>query len=379
MTNYTISVPQQKLDDLHDRLARTRYPNVPPGADGHGLALDRVVELVEAWQRFDWRAVEDRLNRYPQRIVDVDGVPIHLLHAPGSGGLPIVLLHGWADSFFGLLGLVEPLIAAGHDVVVPSLPGYGFSGQPEEKLTVPKVAEIVDAAVGQLGIERYAVHGGDWGSAVAEQLALAHTDHVAAIHLNDVPYYHQFMVDPSEATDEAERSFLAGNADWGDKGGYVGIQSTQPLTLAYGLADSPVGLLAWVGEKMHAWTDRQPLVDDVLTQVSIYWFGNTIWSSMRLYAESMDDWDGDGDWATGSSDGAWGDGDDAGASWLPQVTIPAAFALHPSDISTPPRVFAERFFTDIRRFSLMPAGGHFAAREEPAALAAEIVDFLRSL
>lgn len=395
MVPFAIDIPQTDIDDLHERLARTRFPNVPDGAEGHGFPLETVRTLVERWQEFDLRRLESRLNELPQLVTEVDGQPVHVIHARSgqpAGALPVVLLHGWADTFYGVHRLIAPLTAAGHDVVVPTLPGYGFSGQPSEPMSASSVAEVIASVVAGLGVERYAVHGGDWGGAVAEQLALTHPERVAAIHLLDVPYHHQFMVEPADAVDDAERAFLdAAHGDWDSKGGYVAIQSTQPLTLAYGLADSPVGLLAWLGEKYEAWCDTAPDPDDVLAQVSLYWFTNTIWSSMRLYAEGMSGWDdGDGHDTSGgdesasggwgAADGAWS-GEEADASgWMPTVQVPAGFALHPQDIGVPPKVFAERFFTDVRRFTLMPQGGHFAAfLEQPGALADEIVTFLRDL
>lgn len=398
MTSYQIFVRQSDIDDLRARLARTRLPNVPEAANGHGFPLTTMTALLAKWREFDWRAVERRLNELPQQILEIDGVPVHVVVERAerdSDALPVVLLHGWPDTFFGVHRLIAPLVAAGHDVIVPSLPGYAFSGQSAAAMTTASIAETIDTVVRKLGIERYAVQGGDWGGAIAEQLALTRPERIAAIHLTDVPFHHQFMIEKSDASDDAEREFLESNEDWGAEGGYAAIQSTQPLTLAYGLADSPAGLLAWIGEKYAAWTDREPDVDDVLTQASIYWFSNTIWSSMRLYAEGANGWDDVHDtqsWGgdfegveplgrAGSDIGnEWGQAGDAESAWTaPVCAIPAGFAMFPADINPAPRVFAERFFSDIRRFSLMPAGGHFAAREEPAALAFEIIQFLAPL
>ena len=403
-TRFEIFIPPNQIDDLQYRLAQTRFPNVPNGSDGKGFSLREVKILVKRWKsEYNWRTVERQLNELHHELVDVGGEAVHVVHERGGDRLPVVLLHGWPDSFFGMHRLIPPLTGAGHDVVVPSLPGYGFSSQPDEAISVEQVATTIDAVLTGLGHQRYAVHGGDWGSALAEQLALSRPERVAAVHLLDVPYHHQFMVDTQDAKDDAERAFLTAVEDWGDTAGYVAIQSTQPLTLGYGLADSPAGLLSWIGEKYTAWTDRQPDPDDVLTQASIYWFTNTIYSSMRLYAEGMDAWDAweaDGtdratgdtaNWSadasapeeyTGATSATQGGAASSGAAedWSALAcTVPAGFALHPADIATPPRVFAERFFADIRRYSVMPAGGHFAAMEEPEALAAEVVAFLADL
>ena len=187
------------------------------------------------------------------------------------------------------------------------------------------------------------------GSALAEQLALSRPERVAAVHLLDVPYHHQFMVDTQDAKDDAERAFLTAVEDWGDTAGYVAIQSTQPLTLGYGLADSPAGLLSWIGEKYTAWTDRQPDPDDVLTQASIYWFTNTIYSSMRLYAEGMDAWDADG------TDRATGDA----ANWAADASAPEG--VHRSHVGDAGRSDLLR-----RRGGLVGSGVHRSGRGSPS-------------
>lgn len=374
MTTFQITVPPSALDDLSDRIGRTRLPDIPDGHTGKGFDITVVRDLLAAWQTFDWRAVEDRLNAFENHILTVDDIPVHLLRARGGDRVPVVVLHGWADSIIGVSSLIEPLTSAGHDVIIPSPPGYPNSGQPVGEMSTESSAAAIAGALERLDVPRYALHGGDWGSALAEQIALNFSDRVAGIHLNDPGFHHMFAVEPEDASDEAERVFLSGRDSFDDASGYVAIQSTQPLTLAYGLADSPVGLLAWLAEKRWAWTDRTPATDDVLALATYMWCTNSIYSSMRLYAEGMGDW---------SDESAWGDEGDAwdgGTSWeSPVCEVPSAFAIMPRDIMQPPRSFCERFFSDIRRFTLMPSGGHFAAADEPEALAVDIIEFLASL
>lgn len=400
-TETRLRIPASELAALRERLASTRLPNVPEGSDPKGFPLARVRTLLEAWPTFDWEAVESRLDAYEQHLVPADGVPVHVLRARGGDRVPVVVLHGWADSLLGPVHLIPHLTAAGHDVVIPTPPGYGISGQPAAEMSVESSAETIAQALAELGIDRYALHGGDFGAALAEAIALAHPDRVVGIHLTDPSFAHAFAVDAADAKDDAERAFLQAAADWTETSGYFAIQSTQPLTLAYALADSPVGLLAWLAEKRWAWTDRDPSIDDVLGLATLYWCTGTAYSSMRLYAEGMGDWS-DESWGDDAAGGTWGGeadatgdaapwgadadadsegswGADAGGWQAPVCQVPAAFAIMPSDILQHPRSFCERFYGDIRRFTLMPAGGHFATADEPEALSADIVAFLADL
>ncbi|MGH8775088.1 MAG: epoxide hydrolase family protein [Jiangellaceae bacterium] len=382
---FTIDVPQTELDDLRDRLARVRWPNTTDDAsDQHGVPVDLVRRLVEHWRDgYDWRRHEADLNRMAHGIREVRGLRIHHLHerADRGGRVPAVLLHGWPDSFYRYHLVVPRLVAAGHDVVVPSLPGYTFSDQPDGPMTVEDVAEVVHELVVGLGYDRYAAHGGDWGSAIAERLALTYSEAVLALHLTDVPYQHQFMLDRAEISD-AERAFLEAGDAWAEKASYFTVQSSDPTTLAYGLSDSPVGLAAWLLDKFRAWSDREPDLDQAITQVMLYWHTNTIRSSMRLYAEGLGSWDDDATWGEGESEGldadSWSGQHDA-RDWAGDVvSVPSAFALFPHDIGVPPREYAERFFA-VERFTLMPRGGHFGALEEPELLAEDLIAFLASL
>ncbi|WP_435737759.1 epoxide hydrolase family protein [Cellulosimicrobium sp. PMB13] len=389
---FTIDVPQPVLDDLRERLARTRWPSEPE-SDGwaRGTELATVRRLAAYWaDGYDWRAQEARLNRLQHVVATVDGREVHAIHerAVRPDAPALLLLHGWADSFHrydhvvDLLTGRDPAVgpdAIVFDVVVPSLPGFDYSEQPDAgTFSGTQSAEVVASLMAGLGYHRYLVHGGDWGSVVAQEVARAHPDQVAGLHLTDVPFPNLFLVDRETASDAEQAMFAAIDAWSANHGGYVAIQSTRPLTLSYGLSDSPVGLAAWLVDHFAYLSETMPSDDDLLTNVMLYWVGNSVRSSMRLYNEGPDaDWgdeSGAESWgsADGEADAGWaGEGDDA--AWSARLEVPTAFACFPRDIAQPPREYAERFF-DVRRFATMPRGGHFAALEEPRL----VVDDLRA-
>ncbi len=375
---FRIAVPQGVLDDLRDRLARVRWPDEVAGAgwdDGTDPGYLRC--LVDYWRDgFDWRTQEARLNAFAHFRVDIDGLGLHFIHERGQGPdpLPLVLTHGWPDSFWRMLKLL-PLLTdpAAHggdpadafDVIVPSLPGYGFSDRPRARgMNAARIAALwARLLTGELGYARFAAHGGDLGSGVTKQLALNHAAALVGIHLTDVPYPYRFAV-PREGVSDAERAYFAARERWQlAEGGYALVQGTRPQTLAYGLNDSPAGLAAWVVEKFRAWSDcdgdveRRFTRDELLTNLTIYWATETIGSSFRLYHEARAN-----------------PPDDAGR----RTTVPTGIAIFPRDIVPAPREFAERFF-DVRRWTAMPRGGHFAALEEPELLAADLRAFFRPL
>ncbi len=372
---FTVNAPDATLRDLSSRIRRTRWPN-EPSADGwaKGTPLAFMRELADYWvDGYDWRAVERRLNGFDQYLARVDGGDVHFVHhASGrADAVPIVLLHGWADAFTSYLGvamrLAEPAPDPSFHVVVPSMPGFGFSSPPPlGQMTPTQAASAVAAVMDQLGYSRYAVYGGDWGSVVAQELARNQPDRIIGLQLADVPFGNYFMVDREQASPD-ERGFLDALERWGaTESGYVSIQSTRPLTLAYGLSDSPIGLAAWILEHHHRYADAMPSNDDLITTVMTYWLSNSIHSSTRLYGE----WEGEGevDWDTA----------DAGGGWGGRIEVPTAIAQFPRDLASPPRELAERFF-DVRRFTSMERGGHFAALEVPDLLATEIRAFVADL
>lgn len=373
-TMQMISVTDTELDELRARLLNTRWPTAWPlsGWDA-GTEAGELRRLVEYWMTdYDWRVHEAAINALPSSLVDLDGTAVHYLRWEGErpGALPIVLTNGWPSSFLELTGLADRLATPsryGGDavdaftVIVPSLPGFAFSPQRPSLTDTPQTHELWHRLMhDELGFERYGAHGGDLGAGIASRLAEAHPEEVVGIHLmaiaNPVTY------DAATLTPE-EKDYLHSLEDWAAReGGYQHQQSTRPLTLSYGLADSPTGLLAWILEKFRAWSDCGGDVsarfsdDFLLTQASLYWFTRTISTSFRPYYEY-------GAGMTGR---------------VKRVTVPTALALFPADLSHPPRSWAERTY-NITRYTRMPNGGHFAAHEEPGLLAHDITEFFRGL
>ena len=375
---FHVAVPQDALDDLRARLSRTRWPDALVG-DGWDAGTDRdyLRERAGYWRdRFDWRAQEQVVNRFAHFRADVDGLGVHFIHERGRGPqpLPLLLTHGWPDSFLRMLKviplLVDPAAHGGSaddafDVVVPSLPGYGFSDQPGEVFGAQHAAAVLAELMTKgLGYDRFAAQGGDIGSQVTEQLARKHARHLVGIHLTDVPTAHVFAVDEDDLSAK-ERAFVKAGKAWAlEEGAYAHEHATKPQTLAFALNDSPAGLASWIVEKFRAWSDcggkveRRFTKDELLANVTLYWLTGTIGSSFLPYYAATHD----------PAPGAGTRVDD----------VPAGMAMFPKDIAPAPREFAERIF-DVRRWTEMPRGGHFAALEEPELLADDIRAFFRPL
>jgi len=319
---------------------------------------------------------EARLNQFAHYRANLDGVGIHFIHERGTGPnpLPIILTHGWPDSFVRMLKII-PLLTdpANHggdaadsfDVVVPSLPGFGFSDHPRERgMTQQRIAALwAQLMTGELCYRHFAAHGGDMGSGVSQRLALDHAASLVGIHLSDIPFRLMAAI-PREELSDAERVYVDRGQAWlMREGAYAMLQGTKPQTLAYGLHDSPVGLAGWIVEKFRSWSDCDGDVetrftkDELLTNMTIYWATNTINSSFQLYYE-----------------GRTNPPQDAGK----HTEVPTGIAMFPKDIIPAPRDAAERFF-NVRRWTEMPRGGHFAAMEEPALLAEDLRAFFRPL
>jgi pimeloyl-ACP methyl ester carboxylesterase len=375
---FAIDIPQADLEDLGRRLGHARWPEAIVGDWSDGTDLAYMRELIAYWHDgFDWRAQEARLNAFPQFLVSVDGSDVHVVRVRGNGPapLPLVVSHGWPGSFVEMLDLVprlaDPQRFGGDprdafDVVVPSLPGYGFSEKPPAPGTTPAV--IADKWAGlmtALGYQRFGAQGGDWGSAVSTYLGIGHPERVVGVHLNYV--MRGFLpsrgdlgatAHPDELTylDSVDRWYAA-------EGGYSHLQATKPQTLAYALTDSPVGLAAYIVEKFRTWSDCDGTIervfskDTLLTNIAIYWFTRTIGPSMHLY------WERQRLPLEGPS--------------VPPA-VPFALAAFPKELTTPPRRLLERVFR-VDRYTSMPRGGHFAALEEPERLAADIREFFRPL
>jgi pimeloyl-ACP methyl ester carboxylesterase len=338
------------LDDLATRLRATRRIPLPEGVGwSRGTDADYLTDLLASWVDFDWRAQEERLRALPWVRTGTVECGLRSIRTGAAGAAPtVVLLHGWPDSFLRF-ERVLPLLGD-LDVVVPCLPGYPYA----DVLTTPgmsaaQMARVVAGSLAELGVERYVVSGGDVGSSVAEHLAAQQPEHVAALHLTDVPYTHLFSVDPDQLS-APERDFLAAGQRWQmSEGAYALEQTTKPHTLAAGLGDSPVGLAAWIVEKLRGWSDCGGDVEtvwsreEVLTWITLYWVTGSIGTSFSPYVDHEQGPD--------------------------RVDVPTAVTVFPHDLVPAPRVFGERFF-DVRSWDERPSGGHFGAWEQPEAFAA---------
>ena len=377
-TPFRLHVADSEIADLRARLARTRFPDQAPGAAwAYGTDVGYLQRLVAYWHdRFDWRAAEARLNALPQFKVPLHGIDLHYVHVEGKGPspCPLLLSHGWPGSVFEFLDIVprltDPARFGGDPrdaftVVAPSLPGYGLSfAAGQERFGIERIADcFADLMTGVLGHRRFAAQGGDWGAFATSRLGVVHADKLIGIHLNLLTVRR----DPKMLTDPTpeERQYLGELEVWlKEETGYQWIQGTRPQTLAFGLTDSPAGLAAWIVEKFRAWSDCGGDVESVFTKdqlladISLYWFTGAIGSSFWPYYARMH--------------GPWP---------IPQhgVGVPMGYAAFPREIVRPPRSIAETMYTDIRRWTVMERGGHFAAMEQPEALAREIVEFFRPL
>ncbi len=383
MKPFSIAVPDPVLLDLRARLRSTRWPNQLEGAGwDYGTELGYLQELCGYWHdSFDWRAQEARLNRWEQFTEEIDGENIHFLHARSreEGALPLVITHGWPGSIVEFTKVIEPLRdPAAHGgrpgdafhVVCPSLPGYAFSGPTRSRGWSPsRVARAWASLMGRLGYPRYGAQGGDWGSVVTTQLARLDPEHVCGIHLNMVIAGQPEGFDLARLT-PAEQRALADAAAFGrDGSGYMQIQSTRPQTLGYALDDSPAGLAGWIVEKFRAWSDcadasgerdveRAFTRDELLTNVTIYWVTRTASSSVRLYCEARRS--------------------EELAAPPRRTLVPTGCAIFPGEILRPPRAWAEAAY-DVRRWTELPRGGHFAAMEEPELFVEDVRAFFREL
>lgn len=377
---FKIDVPEATLEDLKRRLDRTRWPDEIPGSGwNYGSNLAYVKELVDYWRTsFDWRAQEEALNRMPQFLANVGGSDIHFVHEKGKGPnpMPLVITHGWPGSFWEMQKILPMLTdpashggdaADAFDVVLPSLPGYGFSGRPQQPgMHVFNVADLwAELMTEGLDYPRFAAQGGDWGAAVTSRLGFSHPDKLVGIHITLIVGSPSLRDPESRPLSETEQAFTGEQRRWRqDEGGYGHIQGTKPQTLSYGLNDSPAGLASWIVEKFRSWSDcegdleKRFSKDELLTNITIYWVTQTINSSTRFYYEfSHKPW-------------RFGPGE--------RVNVPCAVALFPEEINSPPREWVERTH-NVQRWTEMPHGGHFSAAEEPQLLAEDIRGFFRPL
>ncbi len=375
------SVPSYppELDDLRERLARTRWPDqIPDSGWEYGVDLGFLQQICDYWRnQFDWTRQVEKLSEFHHYRCEVDGLGIHFIHERGKGHspIPLILTHGWPGSFIEMLPilplLTDPATNGGDpadsfDVVIPSLPGFGFSDQPVRPgVNSFRVAELWAGLMGELGYDRFGAQGGDIGAGVSTILGLRHAHRIIGVHLNYLPGSYKPWLEGAPDLAPEEREFGGTVARWfEERGAYAHLQGTRPDTAAYGLNDSPAGLAAWILEKFREWSDcggdlyRKFNRDDLLTNVTLYWMTKTIGSSFRLYFENR------------KAPLQFGRGD--------FVRPPCAFARFPKEISAPPREWVERGY-NIQHWVEMPRGGHFAAFEEPELLAQDIREFFRPL
>jgi microsomal epoxide hydrolase len=380
---FRVAVGDDVLADLRARLERVRWPDEIPGSEGtwaYGTDLGYLRGLVDYWRDgFDWRAQEKAINEFPQFMATVGDVDVHFLRVEGQGPapLPLLLCHGWPGSFWEFSRIIPLLTdparfggdpADAFTVVAPSLPGYGFSFRPgQRRCSIEAMGAILgELMTSVLGYGRFGVQGGDWGAGVVTRVAERHPEAVAGLHVNLL--FTRPGIKPGqegEATEE-ERAAQAMLDRWFKEGtGYQWIQGTRPQTLAYALTDSPVGLAAWIVEKFQGWSDCHGDVesrfskDFLLTNVMIYWVTGAIGSSFWPYY-------------------AVRHGEPALAADGRRIPVPAAHARFPREIIQVPRSWAESVY-DLRRWTVMDSGGHFAAAEEPEALATDLRAFFREL
>ncbi len=354
MTPFRLSVDERELEDLKARLARTRFPDEPPlEAWATGTSLAWLRELVQYWQEgFSWAAQQERINSLRQYRTSIGGIDLHFIHEPSPepGAMPLLLLHGWPGSIVEFLELI-PLLRGPFSVVAPSLPGFTLSFRPgQPRLGVEEMAEAFAELMQRLGYERFAAQGGDWGAFIASRLGAKHPQRLLGIHLNMLAVRR----DPKHpAGNDEEAAYVAQLKEWlREETGYQAIQGTKPQTLAYALSDSPAGLAAWIGEKFRAWSDRPIERDAMLANISLYWLSGAIGSSFwPYYARLHRGWPFD------------------------TVGVRTGYAEFPKEILRPPRSLASRTYTRLERWTVMARGGHFAALEEPQALAREVREF----
>ncbi|MDO3694643.1 epoxide hydrolase [Wenyingzhuangia sp. chi5] len=378
LQKFLIQIPDSVLEELSSKLSNTRWPKQLKDSDRErGMEKDYLQSLVDYWQNgYDWRAQEKELNSHSQFKCKIDGINIHFIWEKGKGEnpTPIILTHGWPDSFLRykkiINKLTDPARFGGNpndsfDVIIPSLPGFGFSDKPEHSgYNNAYVAELwVKLMTEKLGYTKFAAAGGDIGSGVTRYMALNHPNLLIGIHLTDVGIIRDLLMAPDESKlSTAEMAYKKTAQQWmAQEAGYISIQSTKPQTLSYGLSDSPVGTASWILEKFRSWSDCKGQLensyskDELLTNVMIYWLTNTLSSSVNIYYENTHS--------------------------LPpmgKIEVPTGIALFAQDILLPPKEWTIKNLNVIH-WAEMPRGGHFTAMEEPDLFVEDICKFYRHL
>jgi pimeloyl-ACP methyl ester carboxylesterase len=370
--NFKVFIEQNILDDLRLRIKKTRWPDEITGSEWtYGASLSYMKEITGYWlNEFDWRKTEAKINWYENFIAEIDGYNVHFLHIKGKGenSIPIIITHGWPGSFLEMMKLI-PLLTENtklsFDIVIPSMPGYGFS----QKIThtgcnVSFMADLWFKIMQELGYRKFGVQGGDFGAGVSSFISLKYPQHVIGMHLNYIPGNYKPELENGELLTDEENDYLKSEEEWYlREGGYSLQQNTKPLTLAYGLNDSPIGLCAWIIEKMYGWADCKDIEnvftkDELLSNVMLYWVTETIHSSIRLYNENRKS--------------------PLSLGKKSFINVPVGIARFRFEEPFPPRKFIERGF-NIQHWSDFPEGGHFPAYEKPELLAGDIYDFFRKI
>ncbi|MCW6003300.1 epoxide hydrolase [Micromonospora sp. CPCC 205371] len=373
MAPFRLSISDSTLRDLQRRLAATRFPERETVHDGsQGVQLDRMRGLVDWWRtRYDWRRLETRLNAFGQFRTQIDGLGIHFLHVRSrhTGAIPVVLTHGWPGSVVEFLDVIRPLTdptafggsaADAFHIVVPSLPGFGFSDKPTATgWNVERIARAWAQLMTRLGYRRWLAQGGDFGGSVTHELAKLGPAGLAGIHLNFFPVFQPPVSDPP--TPEEQEALAKLQRFFNDGAGFVYQQSTRPQTVGYGLTDSPAGQAAWILEKFVEWSDSDGRpeqvigTDRILDDIMLYWLSGTAASSARIYWE-----------------------DARAAATGDEFAVPVGFTVFPGEIVPTPRVWAERVYqSQLVYFNKVDRGGHFAAFEQPEIFTEEVRRFAR--
>jgi pimeloyl-ACP methyl ester carboxylesterase len=370
--SFSIKVPQRAIEDLHSRIRHTRWPDEILHSEwNNGTSLAYTKEIADYWMsKFDWRRSEEQINQHPNFLAEINGIKIHFLHIKSlqKEAIPLIITHGWPGSFLEMMKLI-PLLqnsAIPFDLIIPSIPGFGFS----QKVNTPGcniwfIADLWNNLIKALGYKKVIAQGGDFGAGIHTALALRYPGILLGLHLNYIHSAYAPFLRPGEEYTMQERQFLESAKDWYDReGAYSHQQRTKPLTLAYGLQDSPVGLCAWILEKFYGWSDCNGNIesifskDELLSNISLYWFTETIHSSIRLYYENRK----------------------APVHFTANdfVSVPVGIAHFHKEEPFPPRKFIERGF-NIQQWSDISPGGHFAAVEQPHLLANDIITFAEKI
>ena len=370
---FLANISEEILDDLKARIKNTRWPDEITNSNwNYGSGLSFMKELSNYWlNNFDWRKIEAEINSFPNFIATIDNHEIHFIHVKGKGkkSIPLIITHGWPGSFLEMMKLI-PLLTndenISFDLVIPSIIGFGYSSASKvEGCNSAFVADLWHKLMTELGYNKYGAQGGDIGSGISTWLSLKYPENVIGLHLNYISGSYKPYLKEGEQLTEEVIAFQKFAMNWVAKeGAYSYLQSTKPLTLAYGLNDSPIGLCAWIIEKFNAWSDNNGAInsvftnDELLANVTLYWITQTIHSSIRIYNENS------------KHPLQFGVND--------FVKVPVGFAKFPKELPTPPRSYIEKSF-NITHWTEMPSGGHFAGMEQPNLLAKDIKDFFSSL